>query len=104
MNKVIVESMRRVLLRRIVENLEEADVYDDRGNVVISKDLKVRHIPSQFEYTIADIVQGPDNEVTFVLRAPEDARFTPSGFTDDIEGMGEMVVSKDEFEKEYEVK
>ena len=49
MSSAIIESMRRVMLRRIVENLEEADVVDDRGNVVISKDLKVRHISSQFE-------------------------------------------------------
>jgi|TARA_R110000744_G_scaffold47618_1_gene104703 hypothetical protein len=104
MNKVIIESMRRILLRRIVENLKEADVYDDRGNIIISKDLKVRHIPSQFEYTVADIIQGPDEEVSFVLRAPEGARFTPSGFTDGVEGEGKMVISKDEFEKEYEVK
>ena len=53
MNKTIIESMQRVLLRRIVENLDESDVVDDRGNIVISKDLKVRHIPSQFEYTVA---------------------------------------------------
>ena len=91
MNKVIIESMRRILLRRIVENLKEADVYDDRGNIIISKDLKVRHIPSQFEYTVADIIQGPDEEVSFVL-------------TDGVEGEGKMVISKDEFEKEYEVK
>ena len=62
--KRIVESMRRVLLRRIVENLDEADVYADRGN----------------------------------------ARFTPSGYTDEIEGEGDFVVTQDEFEKDYEVK
>jgi hypothetical protein len=103
MNKVILESMKRVLLRRIVENLDEADVVDSRGNVVISKDLKVRHIPSQFEYTVADVIQGPDG-TQIVLRAPESARFTPHGFTDDVEGEGELVVSQKEFEKDYEVK
>jgi hypothetical protein len=103
MNKVILESMKRVLLRRIVENLDEADVVDGRGNVVISKDLKVRHIPSQFEYTVADVIQGPDG-TQIVLRAPESARFTPHGFTDDVEGEGELVVSQKEFEKDYEVK
>jgi hypothetical protein len=104
MSNAIVESMRRVMLRRIVENLEEADVVDDRGNVVISKDLKVRHIPSQFEYTVAEIVSGEDGKVNIILRSPDKARFTPSGFTDEIEGEGSLMVSQDEFEKEYEVK
>lgn len=100
--KRIVESMQRVLLRRIVENLEEADVYDERGNVVITKDLKVRHIQSQFEYTVADVIPG--DKVQIVLRAPEEARFTPAGYTEDIEGKGDLVVTQDEFEKDYEVK
>jgi hypothetical protein len=94
MNKAILESMRRVMLRRIVENLDEADVIDNRGNVVIGKDLKVRHVPSQFEYTVADVVQGRDG-VQIILRSPESSRFQLG--TD-------LVVSEDEFEKEYEVK
>ena len=104
MSSAIIESMRRVMLRRIVENLEEADVVDDRGNVVISKDLKVRHISSQFEYTVAEVVPGKDGGVSIVLRTPDEPRFTPVGFTDDIEGKGSLMVSQDEFEKEYEVK
>ena len=74
--KRIVESMQRVLLRRIVENLEEADV--------------------------AEVIPG--EKVQIVLRAPEEPRFTPSGYTEDIEGEGDLVVSQDEFEKDYEVK
>ena len=85
-----------------MENLEEADVYDDRGNVVVTKDLKVRHISSQFEYTVAEVIPG--EKVQIVLRAPEEPRFTPSGYTEDIEGEGDLVVSQDEFEKDYEVK
>jgi len=102
--KRIIESMQRVLLRRIVENLDEADVYDDRGNIIITKDLKVRHISSQFEYTVAEVVPGSEGQVNIVLRAPEEPRFTPAGFTEDIEGEGEIVISQDEFEKDYEVK
>jgi len=94
MNKTILESMRRVMLRRIVENLDEADVVDSRGNVVISKDLKVRHVPSQFEYTVADVVRGREG-IQIILRSPESSRFEPG--TD-------LVVSEDEFEKDYEVK
>lgn len=76
MNKTILESMRRVMLRRIVENLDEADVVDSRGNVVISKDLKVRHVPSQFEYTVADVVRGREG-IQIILRSPESSRFEP---------------------------
>ncbi|MBP04504.1 MAG: hypothetical protein CMA72_06950 [Euryarchaeota archaeon] len=94
MNKTILESMRRVMLRRIVENLDEADVTDSRGNIVISKDLKIRHVPSQFEYTVADVIHGRDG-IQIVLRSPESSRFEPG--TD-------LVISEDEFEKEYEVK
>jgi len=105
MNKTIVESMRRVLLRRIVENLDEADVYDERGNMVIAKDLKVRHIPSQFEYTVAEIIRGrEDSGMSIVLRAPEEARFTPPGYTEEVEGEGDFIVTQGEFEKDYEVK
>lgn len=102
--KQIIESMQRVLLRRIVENLDEADVYDEHGNMIIAKDLKVRHILSQFEYTVAEVVPGPEGQVNIILRAPEEARFTPVGYTEDIEGEGEIVISQDEFEKDYEVK
>ena len=64
------------MLRRIVENLDEADVVDSRGNVVISKDLKVRHVPSQFEYTVADVVRGREG-IQIILRSPESSRFEP---------------------------
>jgi hypothetical protein len=94
MNKAILESMRRVMLRRIVENLDEADVVDNHGNVVIGKDLKVRHVPSQFEYTVAEVIRGPDG-VQIVLRSPESSRFQPGA---------DLVVSEKEFEKDYEVK
>ena len=87
--KRIIESMQRVLLRRIVENLDEAD-------------LKVRHISSQFEYTVAEVIPG--EEIKIILRAPDEPRFTPPGYTDDIEGKGDLVVTQDEFEKDYEVK
>ena len=50
------------------------------------------------------MVPGKDGGVSIVLRTPDEPRFTPVGFTDDIEGKGSLVVSQDEFEKEYEVK
>lgn len=102
--KQIVESMKRVLLRRIVENLNEVDVYDNKGNIIIAKDLKVRHIDSQFEYTVANVVED-EQGVQIILRAPDKARFTPIEYTADvnIEGIGDLIITQDEFEKEYEV-
>ena len=69
---------------------------------MITKDLKVRHISSQFEYTVAEVIPG--EEIKIILRAPDEPRFTPPGYTDDIEGKGDLVVTQDEFEKDYEVK
>lgn len=69
----IVESMYRVYRRRLVEALR---VRDDSGNIVIDKDLKVRHDASGFEYTVADVSGDP---LTIKLRKPEEPRFEPSG-------------------------
>lgn len=96
MNKRIVESMRRVLLRRIVENLDEVDVIGKDDKVIISKDLKIRHIPSQFEYTVADVLQDAGDEVVVKLRAPDASRFDDEAET--------LEVDQETLEKEYEVK
>ena len=57
--------------------LEKLDIKDDQGNVVIQPGLKVRHKSSQYEYTVDDVVEDPDGEVTVLLRMPEDPRFDP---------------------------
>ena len=112
--------------------LDETDVKDSQGNVIIQPGLKVRHKESQFEYTIEDVVQGPDKEITVILRLPEEPRFTPSDAAETVladakEGDGMLyeadpdviyfepeedsvmadellAVPQKEFEKEYEVK
>jgi len=58
--------------------MNETDVKDSRGNVVISKGLKVRHKDSQFEYTVDSVLQEPDGEVTIMLASPEAPRFEPA--------------------------
>ncbi len=114
--------------------MNETDVKDKRGNVVISPGLKVRHKGSQYEYTVDHVAQDGDGEVVVMLSPPEQPRFEPAGETavmadthsgkvlyevdpsisldatffvpDDDEPMEDdlLAVPADEFEKEYEVK
>ena len=126
----LVESMRRRYYQRLLEVLDETDVKDKRGNVVIQPGLKVRHSKSHYEYTVADVQENPENgEVQITLQAPEEPRFEPSSSGDVIreddslqEPEEEMpvqpqsdledpssdadvfVVDEKEFEKDYEVK
>ena len=59
--------------------MNETDVKDKRGNIIISPGLKVRHKDSQFEYTVDQVLQEPDGEITVMLAAPEEPRFEPAG-------------------------
>jgi len=58
-----------------MQNIKEMDVKDPRGNVVISKGLKVRHVSSQYEYTVDSVIQEPSGDITVMLASPEAARF-----------------------------
>jgi len=128
MNKFISEQLLRVYTRRLLEALSEVDVTDKEGNVLISKDLKVIHKDSGYEYTVDDVVTDPNGNVTFALRAPEDPRIEPQpaeeilatsapvgrgqaadiahGDNDfDPPEEGEIyIVDEESFKKEYEVK
>ena len=57
--------------------LEELDIKDPQGNIVIQPGLKVRHKSSQYEYTVDDVVEDRDGEITVLLRMPEEPRFDP---------------------------
>ena len=57
--------------------LEETDVKDDQGNIIIQPGLKVRHKESQYEYTVEDVFQDDSEEITIVLNLPEEPRFNP---------------------------
>jgi len=128
MNRYLSEQMLRVYTRRLLEALSEVDVVDKEGNVLISKDLKVIHKDSGYEYTVDDVITDPDGNVTFALRAPEDPRVEPQGaegilvtsrprphggerldqHPDDLQHPPEegeiYIVDEEAFEKEYEVK
>lgn len=117
-----------------MSKMRETDVKDKRGNVVISKGLKVRHKKSQYEYTVDSVIKEPSGQVTIMLAAPEAPRFD-AGKKDDVlfdkrprpvlyeaEPMDDMssmfyipddeeesdddllAVPADEFEREYEIK
>ena len=123
--------MRKILLeeytKKLVKALSEIDVVDSQGNVLISKDLKVRHKDSGYEYTVDEVIPTEDG-MQVVLRDPEEPRVEPPGedgmimdsaskylpdfdskVTDDteeeIEASGETlyIIDKEEFEKDYEL-
>ena len=107
MNKIMLESLRRVMLRRIVENLEEIDVKDSAGNIVISKDLKVVD-KDNFEYTVAEVIED-ESGIKIVLRAPTEPRFEDEplavGISDDLtEPETPISVPEKDFEEEFEVR
>ena len=122
MNKLLVEKIRRVYTSRLLEALKEVDVVDGEGNVLISKDLKVFHKDSGYEYTVDDVVRTPDG-IKIILRSPEMPRFPEAESTELLDEMAEevqeyladeieepedsgelFVVDEKAFEKEYEVK
>ena len=57
--------------------LDELDVKDDQGNIVIEPGLKVRHKDSQFEYTVDNVVKDGEGVINVILKMPEEPRFVP---------------------------
>ena len=97
-------------------SLNETNVKDDQGNVVIDNGLKVRHKKSGFEYTIKK-VNDANGRVSIVLRTPNSPRVdnptipdqviagvakAPEKYSNDQEHSS-FTIDQDEFEKEYEV-
>ena len=81
----IIRLMRDEYKTSLIQVLKEADVFDDEGNLVIGKDLKVRHKESQYEYTIDDILGDPDTgTVQIALRLPDEPRFEPPPGGDEV--------------------
>ena len=75
----IKEIMRQEYKRHLFEVMNETDVVDDEGNVIIGKDLKVRHKKSQYEYTVDDVLEDPKTgDVQIALRLPSEPRIEPA--------------------------
>jgi len=127
----VIKLLREEYDKRLHEALREADVFDDAGNIVIGKDLKVRHKKTQYEYTVDDVYEDPQNgNVMISLRLPNEPRFAspPAGdeiisdqravgildeeelvitdmlTTPDDKEVELLVIDQKEFEREYEVK
>ena len=103
-------------------NMLEADVFNERGDLLLSKGLKVRHKSSGYEYTV-DHVEGQGDSAVIFLRHPEVPRFQPPASSDPLmeqdgeeqddgppilakksdEQIGLLRVSLEDFEKDYEV-
>ena len=129
MNKVLTEQLRKEYVSKLLEALKEVDIIDKAGNILISKDLKVFHKDSGYEYTVHDVVNTPEG-VKIMLRLPDTPRPIQGKVTrtldeistDDQEDDGDLrdntgrsalsdvidddifIVDEESFEKEYEVK
>ena len=64
------EYTNRLIQYEVAARLMETETVDKRGNILLSKDLKVRHKESGYEYTI-DHIDGEGDEMLIYLRNPE---------------------------------
>ena len=113
------EYTNRLLQYEVAARIIETETMDKRGNVLLSKDLKVRHEDSGYEYTI-DQIEGEGDNMKIHLRSPEMPRVEPplvakrineteTSSDEDIISLEKaddqeqevFVVSAEEFEKEY---
>ena len=72
----VIRIMRNEYRRRLIETIGESDIFDSRGNNLLSPGLKVRHKDSNFEYTV-DSVSGDEGDVQISLKLPDEPRFEP---------------------------
>ena len=74
----VIRLMRNEYRQRLIETIGEADMFDDKGNHLLSPGLKVRHKDSKFEYTV-DSVEGEKDSgnVKVTLKLPDEPRFDP---------------------------
>ena len=73
----IIEIMRNIYNKRLHEAVNEIDLFDDRGNMIIGRDLKVRHKKSGLEYTVSDVLRDYETgEIMVKLRKPSVPRFS----------------------------
>ena len=71
------EYVNRLLQLEIAAKIAEAQLMDQRGNVLVSPDLKVKHKESGYEYTV-DRVEGEGENAIIYLRKPDVPRINPA--------------------------
>ena len=117
------EYKKRLAEVAIKASLSETDAVDSKGNILLSKGLKVRHKKSGYEYTV-DRVEGKGNDIKIYLADPSTPRISPADSrkglheldlsdvnldraagkdvrSDKESGKEMLVISKKEFEKDY---
>lgn len=114
------EYTKRLLQLEVAATIAEAELVDKRGNMLITKDLKVKHKASGYEYTV-DHVDGEGDSAKIYLRNPDVPRIDPPPVMkrmnemdaeDQAKQSGELTLTKDtdphvfyitpeEFENEY---
>ena len=72
----IVRLMREEYEGRLKSQLNEMEIFDSRGKLILGKDLKVKHEPSGFIYTVKGVT-GEPGDAKIVLRSPEEPRVEP---------------------------
>ena len=71
--------------------ISETEIKDEYGNIIIQPGLKVHHKESQFEYTVEDVMIDPEENITIILRLPEESRFEPSEEEDYVISDGKLI-------------
>ena len=89
------EYSKRLLELEIAAKIAEAQLVDKRGNVLVTKDLKVKHKKSGYEYTI-DSVEGEGEDMKIFLRKPDAARINPPSVMKRMNELDEELVPKKE--------
>lgn len=83
--------------QRLSGFLNEAEIFDAQGNVIIKPDLKVRHKDSGYEYTVDRVEGDTPGNVKIVLRDPESPRFdVPDSDTEVLDELPSSVLSEDD--------
>lgn len=75
--RAVVRLLREEYEAGLRRQLQEVDLFDSRGTLIISKDLKVIHKPSGFVYTVKGVT-GEPGSAKVVLRNPEEPRIEPA--------------------------
>lgn len=76
-SRSVIRLLREEYESRLRGQLHEVDLFDSRGTLVISKDLKVIHKPSGYVYTVKGVT-GEPGSAKVVLRNPEEPRIEPA--------------------------
>lgn len=99
------EYNKRLQELEIAATIAETSVVDKRGNFLLTKDLKVKHKDSGYEYTVSH-VDGKGEHMVVYLRNPDVARINPPGSPESYEGNAMkptdyLAVTLKEFQKDY---